>query len=83
MSPPASLHPSSDRLVLFLRAEVPAAERRAIVRHLLAGCPACTAVTRAAWLTAPPPAEEHSLAGTYGRQRPGAHFSGAGERGEA
>jgi hypothetical protein len=55
---PAPRHPAADRLVLFLRAEVPAAERRAIVRHLLAGCPACVAVTRSAWAVRLPLAGE-------------------------
>ena len=80
------LHPAAERLVLFLRAEVPATERRAIVRHLLAGCPACVAVTRSAW-AAPGPGEElgaapraRSLRLTGARQR--AYLSGVGERGE-
>ena len=42
-------HPAPERLLLFLAGELGAAERRAVVRHLLAGCPQCTAVTRAEW----------------------------------
>lgn len=42
-------HPKPDLLLRFLRDEVSAPERRAIVRHLLTGCPECVAITRPAW----------------------------------
>ncbi len=42
-------HPPKDLLLRFLRSEVSRTERRAVVRHLLTGCPACVAVTREAW----------------------------------
>jgi hypothetical protein len=45
-------HPKPDLLLRFLRGEASVAERRAIVRHLLAGCPACLAVTRPIWYLA-------------------------------
>ena len=83
------LHPAAERLVLVLRSEVPAAERREIVRHLLAGCPACVAVTRSAWAPGPveigagadPPApRDRSPRLTGARQR--ARVSVARERAE-
>ena len=37
-------HPKPDDLQRFLRGEASRAEARAVVRHLLAGCPECTAV---------------------------------------
>jgi hypothetical protein len=42
-------HPKPDLLLRFLRDEVSASERRAVVRHLLTGCPECVAITRPAW----------------------------------
>jgi len=39
-------HPEPDLLLRFLRGETSRSERRAIVRHLLAGCRQCAAVTR-------------------------------------
>ncbi len=42
-------HPKPDLLLRFLRDEVSAPERRAIVRHLLTGCPECVAITQPAW----------------------------------
>jgi len=39
-------HPKPDLLLRFLRGEATRTERRAIVRHLLAGCQQCAAVTR-------------------------------------
>jgi hypothetical protein len=41
-----------DVLLRFLRGEASRAERRAVVRHLLTGCPGCVAVTRQVWLLA-------------------------------
>jgi len=45
-------HPKPDLLRCFLRGETSREERRAIVRHLLAGCRQCAAVTRPIWLLA-------------------------------
>src|SRR5215213_7614404 len=42
-------HPDSRLLECFLRNELQGAERRAVVRHLLTGCPQCVAVTRRVW----------------------------------
>ena len=33
----------------LLRGDLPAAERRRVVRHLLAGCPVCQATVRLLW----------------------------------
>jgi len=41
-----SEHPEPDVLQRFMSGEASRAEVRAIVRHLLAGCPECVAVTR-------------------------------------
>jgi hypothetical protein len=45
-------HPSEDSLRRFLLGGAARAEARAIVLHLLEGCPECLAVTRPAWLGA-------------------------------
>ena len=45
-------HPQPELLLRFLRGEASRSERRAIVRHLLAGCRQCAAVTRPIWLFA-------------------------------
>lgn len=42
-------HPDTQLLERFMRAELKSAERKAIVRHLLTGCPQCVAVTRRLW----------------------------------
>jgi anti-sigma factor RsiW len=42
-------HPSPVLLLRFLRGEASRAEERIVVRHLLAGCPACSAALRPAW----------------------------------
>ena len=39
-------HPAPAALQRFLRGEASRAEVRTVVRHLLAGCPECVAVTR-------------------------------------
>jgi hypothetical protein len=39
-------HPASARLGSFLRGELSREDNRALVRHLLAGCPDCAAVLR-------------------------------------
>lgn len=45
-------HPAQAALIRFLTGEATRAERRAVVRHLLAGCRECLAVTRPVWLLA-------------------------------
>ena len=42
-------HPDPADLELFMRGELGKTERRAIVRHLLTGCPECVLVTRNYW----------------------------------
>jgi hypothetical protein len=50
-------HPDSQLLERFMRNEVAGEERRWIVRHLLAGCARCGAITRRLWeLGEPAPA---------------------------
>jgi tetratricopeptide (TPR) repeat protein len=45
-------HPDPGLLERFLSGRVAAVESRRIVRHLLAGCPSCVAVTRRVWTLA-------------------------------
>jgi hypothetical protein len=45
-------HPHPDLLLGFLQGETSKSETRAIVRHLLAGCRSCVAVTRPLWQVA-------------------------------
>ena len=59
-------HPRPDILLRFLRGEASLAERRAIVRHLLAGCRECVAVTRPVWELA-----EHGIESLPGPKRKG------------
>jgi hypothetical protein len=42
-------HPTESELESFVRGELPRNESRAVVRHLLAGCEGCRAVTRRLW----------------------------------
>lgn len=42
-------HPDVKLLERFMRNELQGQERRAVVRHLLTGCPECVAVTRRLW----------------------------------
>lgn len=42
-------HPSEAVLVRFMRGELPPREAAPLVRHLLAGCGRCTAMTRELW----------------------------------
>jgi hypothetical protein len=48
-------HPVRRDLESFMRGELPRAETRALVLHLLAGCPACLMETRRLWRPEPPP----------------------------
>jgi hypothetical protein len=56
---PAGLrnHPAERDLTLFMCGELPPAEARVVVRHLLASCPQCLEVTRRFWRP-PQPAVE-------------------------
>jgi len=58
MTPPFDhgRHPDPILLERFMRNEVGAAERRWIVRHLIAGCSRCVAVTGRLWSLGDPPA---------------------------
>jgi hypothetical protein len=42
-------HPESSLLLRFMAGGVSRLENLEVVRHLLAGCPQCVAVTRRAW----------------------------------
>jgi hypothetical protein len=42
-------HPDPGLLEGLMRGDLPAAERRSVVRHLLTGCPRCLEVTRRYW----------------------------------
>lgn len=42
-------HPSREQLERLVRGELPRSEGAEVVRHLLAGCPACLQVTRRLW----------------------------------
>ena len=63
-------HPTPGLLLRFLLGETSKSETRAIVRHLVAGCPACAAVLRPIWVlgdrrargpAAPQPAHARTL----------------------
>ncbi len=71
----ADEHPSRELLELFLGDDLPAGERRAIVRHLLTGCPQCTAAAHEIWAAAGGP--EPARVGR--RRRVPAHAAGAEE----
>jgi hypothetical protein len=42
-------HPGREQLERWMRGELPRPEVAEVVRHLLAGCPACFQVTRRLW----------------------------------
>ena len=42
-------HPDPEQLERYMHGEASREEARAIVRHLLTGCPDCVAVTRSLW----------------------------------
>lgn len=46
---PERAHLAQDELLSLLRGELGGAERRRVVRHLLAGCPECQALGREIW----------------------------------
>lgn len=60
-------HPESRSLELFMRDELPAAERRRIVRHLLTGCPDCLETTRRLWSQGEPGDPAASYPGMFER----------------
>jgi tetratricopeptide (TPR) repeat protein len=66
-------HPDTRLLEGFLRGELDPAESRAVVRHLLTGCPRCVEVTRRSWPLAQPAAtgadDFAGLAAVLGRHR--------------
>jgi tetratricopeptide (TPR) repeat protein len=59
-------HPDPILLERFMRNEVEPAERRWIVRHLIAGCSRCVAVTSRLWSLGDPPAGAEPLAPAAG-----------------
>ena len=46
---PRRAHLAERELESFLRGELGRAERRRVIRHLLAGCPVCRAIGRTIW----------------------------------
>ena len=52
-------HPAPELLEKFMRSEARPAERRRVVRHLIAGCAECVAFTRQLWGLGERPAREH------------------------
>lgn len=42
-------HPGREQLERLVRGELPRPEAARVVRHLLAGCPACLQLTRRLW----------------------------------
>lgn len=44
-----SNHPTQEELQRFMTGELASPETRAVVRHLLSGCPTCTRETRRLW----------------------------------
>lgn len=49
MAPADPSHPAAADLARFIHGELKRPEARAIVRHMLTGCPQCVAVTRRLW----------------------------------
>jgi hypothetical protein len=63
-------HPDPGALLRFFRGEASLAERRAIVRHLLAGCCACAGLTGRLWALGGLPLEAvEEPAAAPGRER--------------
>jgi hypothetical protein len=63
-------HPKPDLLLRFFRGEASRAERRTIVRHLLAGCCACAGLTGRLWALGGLPREAvEEPAAAPGRER--------------
>jgi len=48
-SGPQSGHSAKEDLVRFMAGDLPPAETRAVVRHLLRGCPICSRETSKIW----------------------------------
>ena len=53
-------HPTEGELARFVRGALARGETRAVVRHLLAGCERCRAVTRRLWGLGDPPGERRT-----------------------
>ncbi|MFL6264294.1 MAG: hypothetical protein ACJ76Y_31795 [Thermoanaerobaculia bacterium] len=53
-------HPTASELERFMRGELTRSETRAVVRHLLAGCGICRAVTRRLWSFGDRPGERRT-----------------------
>jgi tetratricopeptide (TPR) repeat protein len=70
-------HPDPILLERFMRNEVETAERRWIVRHLIAGCSRCVAVTSRLWSLGDPPAVAEPLAPAAGARATRAKGPGA------
>jgi hypothetical protein len=54
-------HPAEEDLVRFMRGELAPGEAGPIVRHLLAGCSRCSAVTRGLWSFGEPASNRRML----------------------
>jgi tetratricopeptide (TPR) repeat protein len=74
-------HPDPGLLERFMRNEAEAAERKWVVRHLIAGCARCLSMTSGLWVLADPPASlEAGVRGAGGAgQGAGASAVGGGE----
>jgi hypothetical protein len=66
---PASVHPAESELERFMRGELTRSETRAVVRHLLAGCEVCRAVTRRLWGFGDRPGERRTGFDLEGEER--------------
>ncbi|HSS48564.1 MAG TPA: hypothetical protein VLX28_06435 [Thermoanaerobaculia bacterium] len=60
-------HPDPQILERFMRNEAGAPERRAVILHLLTGCPQCVALTRRLWSLGEAPPDTGESDGAYGR----------------
>src|ERR1700739_4660528 len=70
--PRAGEHPAVTLLERFMRDETEPAERRWVVRHLVAGCSRCLAVTSKIWSLGDPPAAPGAGAAAPAGRRGGA-----------
>jgi tetratricopeptide (TPR) repeat protein len=65
-------HPHPGLLERFMRNEAEPAERRRVVRHLIAGCSQCLAVTSRFWSLADAPLDDPAEGGVSGSRQPAA-----------
>jgi hypothetical protein len=65
----ASGHPTEGELRRLVLGELARDETRVVVRHLLAGCEACRAVTRRLWSLGDPPGERRTGLDLEGGER--------------